>query len=152
MKCSDLIKYFEVTGMGYFKHSISMESFLAFLCLVLFWCEIIFLTFHSDFARNSLNLDSSWLQGNATGNEQKPDSGMLLKKACYSYAIANFDSPYSPLCEARLVVLPWLIGPAVFNRGKIKKKKEVYSEFTSFLMHRKKTLFLKHDTLIFARA
>lgn len=42
MKCSDLIKYFEVTGMQCFKHSIPTKSFLAFLCLILFWCEINF--------------------------------------------------------------------------------------------------------------
>jgi len=38
MKCSDLTKYFEVTGMQYFKHSTTTKSFWAFLCLILLWC------------------------------------------------------------------------------------------------------------------
>lgn len=51
-----------------------------------------------------------------------------------SYATANLKIPYSRFCKAKLVALPWIIRPAIFNFGK--RKKEVYSEFTSFTRQR----------------
>lgn len=56
------------------------------------------------------------------------------KSGGFSYAIANLETPYSTFYKATLVVLPWIVRPAIFNFGK--RKKEVYSEFTSFTMQR----------------
>lgn len=120
MKCSDLIKYFEVTGMQYFKHSISMKSFLAFLSLILFWCEINFWHF-------ILILQWKFWIGTSCKKMQeimsKTKRVSFFKKSRGShYATANLKIPYSRFCKAKLVALPWIIRPAIFNFGKRKKR------------------------------